>query len=55
MVLKTYHFNGGQPLGSIVIDDEAPTEELAAAMLLDAYEEHGNGRPIRKSKEEKNG
>lgn len=53
MILKTYNFqtNG---IGSIVIDDDASDEEIANAMLLDATEEHGNGRKTKKEKENTN-
>ena len=51
MLLKTFSINNGA--STIVLNDDAPKEEIAAAMLLDATEEHGNGRPIRKAKEKK--
>ena len=50
MTLKTFNFQG-TGVGTIVVDDDASYEEIAAAMLLNATEEHGNGRSRKKEKE----
>lgn len=55
MFLKTFSFQT-TGVGSIVLDDDATNKEIGEAMLLNATEEHGNGKGMpRKVKEEHDG
>ena len=55
MVLKTFSFQTTGS-GTIVLDDNAKKSDISKAMLIDASEEHGNGKgKPKKVKEETNG
>lgn len=43
MFLKTFSFQT-TGVGSIVLDDDATKNDIYNAMMLDATEEHGNGK-----------